>query len=238
MGARYFLCEVIIMNERILVDFSCLFDTDYGSVLYLMYKSKKEQFFEEGYKDWTEFYLKCRVITRDKINPLTCLLKPEYASTADKLYEQLLTNKWNDVLVLSPQTDIIRLLHTLYGSKDNRVNVICRNQTEIHFIKYIKWNSMVYENVNMDDYSWLFFHDLDASLDRFNDKLVNKVIYIYHHKPNFLSYRELVPNISLMPYVKSNKIKTISPYRDFEIPPDIIINDMEVTRNGKVFSIK
>lgn len=226
------------MNDEkfILADFSCLFDTDYGATAFLMYKGNNK-YFLDGYDKWTEFYLHCRILARDMMNPLTCLLKEEYLSSADNIYNELLDKQWNNVLRVSPQTDIVKLINKIYGSNGS-VKVLCRNKMEAdHINKYTKWDTII-DDIDITNSSYLFFHNLDSSIARFDESLQAKIIYIYHHKPNFMNYREMIPNISLMPYTRANEIKVIQPYKDIVIPQEIEIHDMEVSNNGKVYSIK
>lgn len=223
-------------TQNICVDFSCLFDTDYGVIGYLIYSCPKSVYFLQGYRDWTEYYAKCKILSRMKISPLSALLKEEYQDQADNLYKEILDKHWTKILNLTKQTNILKLINQTYDQSGYRITVKCRNELECnHIKKYVnKWDTII-ENDNKE-YFCYFIHDLDSRLVELG-KLNGKSIYIYYHKPNFLNYKEKIPNNSLMPYALTNIIKIISPY-DIVFPYDMTPLDMEVEGNGATYSIK
>lgn len=222
----------------ILIDFPCLFDTDYGVVSYLMYTYEHSKYFLDGYRDWTDYFLKCKLLSRDLINPLTALLKPEYEKHADNLYKEIKEKHWEDILKLSIQTDIVRLLYKVYNYAGYKITVNCRNTLESDMInQYVSdWNTVI--EGNLDDKFFCFFvHDL---LERAEDilKLQAKTIFIYYHKPNCASYKAKLILPVVCPAMLINDFRLISPYNDVVFPEDMTPNDVEVIYDGKQYKLK
>lgn len=115
--------DIDLRIKLIMVDFSAMFDTDFGTVKYLISQYPKSNFFYPYCKDWTDYFIKCKVITRSDINPITILLKDEYKDQADGLYKELQEKHWNDVLKLSNQTDIVKLINATYRTVPNNNRV-------------------------------------------------------------------------------------------------------------------
>lgn len=223
-------------TQNICIDFSCLFDTDYGVVGYLVYSCPNSVYFLQGYKDWTVYYAKCKVLSRMKMSPLSALLKEEYQDQSDILYKEVLDKHWDKVLKLSSQTNVLKLVYQIYDQSGYKITVKCRNELEKdHIKKYVnKWDVII--DKDDKEYFCYFIHDLDSRLSELG-LFGGKSIYIYYHKPNFLNYKEKIPNNSLMPYALSNTFKIIAPY-DIKFPYDMTPLDMEVESNGTIYNIK
>lgn len=221
--------------EQILVDFPMLIDTDTGSIIYLIQQYPRSKFFQNDCKDWTLYFAKCKILSREKINPLTVLLKDEYLDQADNLYEELQCRHWDEVLKLSPQTDIIRLINSMYKQSGYRITVNCHSTKEQFLLEKLKpdWKY----DIDADDakkYFCLFFHDLDKRIKM--KHLNGKTIYIYEHKPNFINFKQKVLKESIINIAPTNKISTIGPYHDFAFPKDCDMtpNDVEVELDDSI----
>lgn len=222
----------------ILIDFSCLFNTDLATIAFMMkYYSNSVYFLPEA-KDWTMYFTKCKVLTRDKINPLTILLKEEYIDQADNLYNEILSNHWDEILTNSPHTDVLDLVYGTFEYTGYNITVNCRNEQEVQYIKRRspKWNTEIHKMV-IDKYFCIFMHDLDMDLKEMRP-LVGKCIYIYYHKPNFLNYKLKVPNATLAPFSLYNEFKIIDPDAKLVLPYDMTENDLEVNEHGKEYRAK
>lgn len=224
--------------KDILVDFSCLFDTDYGTLGYLIYHYPKSKYFLDGYKDWTVYFTKCKVISREDINPLTAILKPEYIDQAKNLYDEIFRLHWEEVLRISPQTDIVKVIYKVYHYAGYNITVNCRNELETNWVKshVSDWSTVVQSKLE-NKYFCFFLHDAVKKVAELK-KLEAKCIYVYLHKPNFINYKERVMHVPLIPLILRNEFKFISPYKDFEFPEDMTPTDMEVNYDGKSYKIK
>lgn len=222
----------------ILVDFSCLFDTDYGTVGYMSYKYAKSKYINPEVPYWTEYFAKCKILSREEINPLTIILKEEYKDQADNLYQELKEKCWKDVLKVSQQTDVLALIHGTFEYTGYSVTVNCNTQEEADYIKQIvpKWDTVI-DQTKIDKFFCIFMHDMVKDLLTMKP-MAGKSLYIYYHKPNFLNYKEHVPHQILAPFAPVNSIKIINPYKDIKFPYDMTPNDMEVKENGKEYRIK
>lgn len=222
----------------ILIDFSCLYDTDLGCMYFMMKNYSNSAYIIPEAKGWTEYFAKCKLVTREKINPLTILLKEEYIDQADNLYQEIFTDHWEEVLNLTSKTDVLDLVYGTFEYAGYNITINCRNELEEQFIKknIPKWNTVI-DKKYVDKFFCVFIHDLDKSLS-YLEPLVGKCIYIYYHKPNFLNYKQKVPNITLAPYSLSNEFRIIDPYSKLTLPYDMTENDLEVNEHGKEYRAK
>ena len=85
-------------RKNTLIDFSMLFDTDIGCCLYLYDKAKKD-FFEPYIYKATYEYIRYMVLCRKEKNPIRFMFKDEYKKNADSIYDKLLENKWDKVII-------------------------------------------------------------------------------------------------------------------------------------------
>lgn len=223
-------------EKNIFVDFDTLFDTAYGSAKYILSKYPNSKYIIRDAYSWTPYFLKCKVLTRDDFNPITVVLKEEYKDQAETLYEELRTRHWDEVLSKSPHTDIIRLINSGYGEYGYTIYVNCSHLSEQMLMERIKrdWKS----EMDIDDakrFFSMFIYNVDTLMDRVKN-VDGKSLYIYYHKPNFINYKEQIPNESVLPLGMTNTIVFIEPYRNLIIPDDCDMtpNDLEVDLNGSI----
>lgn len=227
--------EDIVKN--IIIDFPTIFDTDFGTIAYMCYHYGKSKYIKEECKDWTPYFTKCKLLTRKDINPLSILLKDEYIDNADNLYKELLDSKWDDILKLSPITDVMNLVYSLYDYIGNTVTVKCRNEEEVKYIKEnVKdWESMIGDE-DTDKYFCYFIYDLCERVKHLTGIRL-KTIYVYYHAPNMINFKEGILKQDAVG-ILDNNIKLIVPYRGLVLPYDMTPDDMEVVVNGKEYSAK
>ena len=227
-------------NNKMLLDYSSLVDTDFGTVVYLIRHCSNSKYFKEGYKDWTDYFIQCLVLSRKHMNPLSAILKEEYWDQMDPLYEEILHNHWKEVLHLSHITDISKLIRRTYNYAGYQISVNCRNELEVDTLKELRsdWKGII--NAGSDrDYFFYLFHDVDKRLAELGLKIQAKSIYVYYHKPNFMNMKQKILNLSTMFIIRRNIVKIIEPYIGFEFPYDMTPDDVEeVKNNGTNYKIK
>lgn len=206
-----------IKKQHILIDFNMLFDTDLGCIRYLLYTYPNSKFFLNHIKNSTDYFITYSLLTRRDINPLSVLLKPEYIENKDSLYQELVKNKWEDVLKFSEKTDILRLIYSTYKSSGYYITINCLNTLEQFKIEELisEWSTVI-DCTNASKYFCLFIHDI-LDFTKYSN-LDGKCIYIYDHASNFLDYEQRVLSPLALLKSRSNELKIISPYSDFELP--------------------
>ena len=226
-------------EKNILVDFDVLFDTAYSSAKYILKSYPNSKYIIKEAYSWTPYFLKCKIITRDNFNPIDMLLREEYKDQAESLYEELRNRHWDEILRKSPQTDIVKLINTGYADYGYTIYVNCSHLSEQMMIERMKpdWKAEVDIN-NAKPFFSLYIYNIDTIMDRVRN-IDGKSLYIYYHKPNFINYKEQIPNESVLPLGVSNTIAFIEPYRNLTIPDDCDMtpNDMEVDLNDSIKGI-
>ena len=224
--------------KYILVDFSCIFDTDYGVIGFLIYQYKHSKYFVKGYSEWSTYYAKCKILSRPTINPFTAILKEEYFDSADNLYKEVLENHWNKVLRIAPSTDIGKLINQSYQYAGYDITVNCRNELEADRVKQAvpKWHTVIDSKID-NKYFCYFVHDLKSKAEEMN-RLITKNFFIYHHKPNFINYKEEIPIPDIAPAILGNKFRIAKPYNDLVFPYDMTPDDVEVNQDVKSYKAK
>lgn len=205
-------------RKNTLIDFSVLFDTDIGCCLYLYEKSKRD-FFEPYIFNATYSYIKYMVLTRKEKNPIKFMFKNEYKKNADEIYTQLLDKKWEEVVIRSPATDILKLIIGLQMSNIINITINCRNEIEENRILE-KINKEWETKINETDFSHYFIiyaHDVE---DLLNKDLKEKVINLYGYARNYSNKDMSTEALSeyCVLFANTTKFILISPFADFVLP--------------------
>ena len=226
-------------DKLIFVDFDVLFDTAHASAKYILKKYPNSKYIRKDAYEWTPYFFRCKVLTRESFNPIEMILKEEYIDQADSLYEELRSRHWGEILAKSPQTDIVKLINSSYGDYGYTIHVNCSRLEEQTFIERLKQDWRAEMDIdNAKKYFSLFVYNMDTLMDRVSN-IDGKSLYIYYHKPNFVNFKERLLKESVLPLGMSNTIAFIEPYRGFELPDDsdMTPNDMEVDVNDNVTGI-
>ena len=224
--------------KHILIDFPCLYDIDYATIAYVIYSCDNPDYMQLGYKDWTEYFAKCKLVSRPYINPLSAVMKEEYFDQIDRLYQDMLSKHKNTLLKISMPTDILRLVNMTYIDTGYEITVNCTDESEAQLIKETipNWHTVI-NSTDKQKFFCYFFYDIDKRLQEL-PLLEGKSIYLYYIKPNFANFKEQIPTLNCIPYLEHNEFKIISPYVDFALPYDMTPNDLEVKENGKHSKLK
>ena len=212
-----------------LFDFQILCDSDIG--LYRLIKDKyydRDIFDTDLFDSNDEQYLKTVLLTRTHFNPLFIFCKKGVLSNEDmdSLYEQFLNEEYENILKLSPPSDIAKIA-TLSNTirKVVNVTVLIKNEAELKWLqtmnKNLKYIMSDYKDLDISKYDTLYIKDI-YSLLLFKEKsLVNKNI-IY---PKYLFNLETATSKLEVPIVevskkfyKDNTFLSMDPYKDIVVP--------------------
>ena len=206
--------------KKLMVDFDMLYDIDMACVLYLIDNYGKSKYFNDWVYCSNMYHIKYLTLTRTEKNPLSIIFKPEYLNRIDGIYEELLTNKYEEVIKYAGLTDILSVLKgTEESTSSIKVTVNCKNLTDQLQIEAFphtrKWNTVI-ELDDVSGFNAIFVHDIDSIT---NYKGVSgKAIYLYDYALNYEDFFEKKYHPFAVLLSKTNAIKYISPYSNFEFP--------------------
>lgn len=224
-------------TTSILLDFPMLYDIDLSTIKYLLKLYPRSKYFNPYAKQWTDYYMKCLLVTRSVINPISILMKEEYLDQIDGLYKELKDRHWNEILKQSPKLEIVRIIASVYTNIGYSITVNCRNTLEQRFIQQAntEWKT----EIDCDDvspYQCLYIYDMNHSFSHIKS-LDGKSIYVLHIKPNFYNFKECILKEIALLAARSNALNIISQYPNLKLPYDMTPDDMEVKFDGKKYSI-
>lgn len=212
-----------------LFDFQILCDTDLG-----LYRLIKRDFYDRSIFNNYLFdsndlkFIKTMIMCRDKVNPLHIFCKENVMTDEelDNLYEQFLTEEYDNILKLSPPTGIMSIA-SLSNSFDNVVygTVLCKTEQEKQWIeKYDKNLKCIIGNLigfDIKSYDTIYIKEL-YSLTVLKQESIRLKNIIF---PKFLFNLEVgthnveIPLVEISKkYYKNNKFLIVNTYRDIEIP--------------------
>ena len=227
-----------VIGRNILADFSFLFDTDYAVIKYLLNLYHHSKYFIQYAHEWTDYYTRCLLVTRDDINPISILLKDEYKDQAYSLYKEILDEHWDEVLNITPLTKVANVLKLACKDTGYFVTVNCRNVKEQVFVESkVKGWSVDIECSDCRRFGILYVYDCKKSFSSIKN-INGKSIYVLYIKPNYYNFKKHILNESVMLLPPTNVVSDISAYSDLQLPDGITINDVEVKLNGKQYVIK
>ena len=153
------------------VPFNMIVDTDLGLWKLIQDQYPNTNFFYQGliYERDLNF-MKYFMVSRLDKNPLKSLMKPDYISQADSLYDEFMDTKYDEILKLSENTGIFELICRSKGVNDiMRFTVLCKDQREVdevlkRFSRYkVKVSTIIYEDlkkVDISSYGSIYIKDI------------------------------------------------------------------------------
>ena len=153
------------------VPFNMIVDTDLGLWKLIQDQYPNTNFFYQGliYERDLNF-MKYFMVSRLDKNPLKSLMKPDYISQADSLYDEFMDTKYDEILKLSENTGIFELICRSKGVNDvMRFTVLCKDQREVdevlkRFSRYkVKISTIIYEDlkkVDISSYGSIYIKDI------------------------------------------------------------------------------
>ena len=153
------------------VPFNMIVDTDLGLWKLIQDQYPNINFFYQGliYERDLNF-MKYFMVSRLDKNPLKSLMKPDYISQADSLYDEFMDTKYDEILKLSENTGIFELICRSKGVNDvMRFTVLCKDQREVdevlkRFSRYkVKVSTIIYEDlkkVDISSYGSIYIKDI------------------------------------------------------------------------------
>ena len=179
--------------NNILIDYDLLFDEDYGIRQIILDKYRDNECFKiEMLTKTDKITLNGILSSREDKNPLSIMLKSEYMDSKDSLYEEFRTQLGDEIINLSPKTDIVSTLKMLNLTGEVNVNILCKKLSQKQNIKEkitnMNYNIILYEDKKIDikNYDSLYIKSYDV-LDMTTLPKA-KTIYVADYRFNSLEY--------------------------------------------------
>lgn len=181
-----------IAND-ILIDYDLLFDEDYGIRQIILDKYRNNDCFKiEMLSNTDRITLNGILASREDKNPLSIMLKTEYMDSKDSLYEEFKKYLDDEIIKLSPKTDLVSTLKMLNLTGEVNINVLCKKISQKQNIKEkitnMDYNIILYEDEKIDikNYDSLYIKFYDV-LDMITFPKA-KNIYVADYRFNSLEY--------------------------------------------------
>ena len=203
-------------------EFETLVDIDLGLLIYIQLNFAGSNYFIPQVMKADNYVLRSLLLTRDKVNPLSVIIKDEYMDSIDNLYNEILDSKFLDIANISPPLATFKLYRTLCKT-DGLVDafIICMNEKQASFLngvdKRMKTTTDGY-NTKLYQVDALYVKVFDLIYKYKN--LVKKSIYIMDYDFNIEPNRkDRIPKLDLARLLgATNNIYIVAPYHNFNNP--------------------
>lgn len=224
------LAKLDLKRKSLFFDFRMLFNVDLGILLYLLKYYPKSKYFHPYIEQYTIYFLKLQLLVRTVKNPISIFAKDEYKNSLDLVYKELIESHYEEILSITPYTDIFPFIYTTAKSNGYHVIVNCNNELEADKIKKFKidYFKIVLNKDNIEKYNNIYIYDIEEILKY--KGLAAKSIYIYDQALNFKDYIKREPHPLTILASKINEIQYITPYSNFVFPKEYKFQ--EVNNNG------
>lgn len=206
---------------KILMPFNVLIDTDMGLWNLIQFDYRNDIFFLKGMLDMSDTHKKYFMITRDNRNPLMTILSEPDETLANDFYSQFMDKEYDQILKLSPNTDVCKILDIMKKSKSNiiRLTILCKDEKEKEIVlsRKLGHDSIVvgdFSSISISDYGTIFIKDIE-DLGKFRH-IEGKTIYVANYGFNILMDKDninpVLPLDILEKYAGENEFYVYSVY--------------------------
>ena len=215
---------------RCVTTFDAMVDVDLGLVRLVLDEFNNPEFLIEGIEKIKYNLTTLRVLLadRDLENPLSIILKPELEEHFDSLRDQFFDAYYEEILSLSGETSVARLLATASMTQQlTESTVYCKTQTEIDYINKLNVGvkAVLVSGTPLPSEGYSSFYLKKMSDVTLFESIRGKSITVMEYKFN-LDHDPSVFNMHLPKdeYLKlvgeSNSIYTIPVYPGLELPEE------------------
>lgn len=212
-------------GNNALIDFDSIVDTDLAILRLVQIKYANEKYMKRNILHADDYLLKCELLLRKDPNPLSIVFKEEYQSSAKDVFEDLITNHYDEILEHSDPTAIFGLMQTYKKTSGViRCTVLCKNSHQEQYIKSIDKEivtTISNGNINVKPYDSIFIKNYATALTF--DNLEGKSIFVSNYSFNLEDNKRTVMLLSISVFVTDvNKVYLIDPYINFKLPEKIV----------------
>lgn len=201
--------------------FEVLIDTDVGLWNLISSEYKNEIFFLPGMLKLSDSHRKYFMVVRENRNPLMTLVSEPSQELADDFYSQFMEKEYDNILSLSPNTDVCKVLDLMRKSNSSiiRLTILCENekQKELILRRNLMHDNIIVSDkssISLSEYGTMFVKDV-SDLDKYRI-VEGKTIYVANYGFNILMDPEnvnpLLPVEVLEKYAGQNEFFVYSVY--------------------------
>lgn len=174
-----------------MIPFNMIVDTDIGLfAIILKYYLDPKVFNESFFKDRKIVDLIHILYNREKENPLYLCINQGYEDSCDSLYEELIVDKYAEILQLSVKTEFYKLIRSFNLQRDISLTIVCDRQEEIDLLKAEEVtrdnNIVLYDDLSVNDiikFNQFYFKYIQDA-NGYVKYLIDKSIYFANYKFN------------------------------------------------------
>lgn len=174
-----------------MIPFNMIVDTDIGLfAIILKYYLDPKVFNESFFKDRKIVDLIHILYNREKENPLYLCINQGYEDSCDSLYEELIVDKYAEILQLSVKTEFYKLIRSFNLQRDISLTIVCNRQEEIDLLKAEEVtrdnNIVLYDDLSVNDiikFNQFYFKYIQDA-NGYVKYLIDKSIYFANYKFN------------------------------------------------------
>lgn len=180
-------------SMNVLIPFDLIVDIDMGLAKLIYFQYNNKDFFNTQYIE-NDNLIKQLLLFREEENPLHEIYKyPDDFKTINDLYQQFMTKEYKNILSVSNNTDLIKLLFVSNMNKDKLViiTVLCKSQDEVNILaeRNIPCEIIIEPDkskIDLSKYQSIYVKNL-KDLDLYNDKqLYSKNIFVANYGFNVM----------------------------------------------------
>lgn len=212
--------------NNVLFEFDSIIDTDIGAIRLLLRDYSNPKYINPITSKDSFYTMLVFLKIRKEMNPLLRYLKPEYHSSADAIYNEIMEEHYSEVLELSMHTGLYALVPLFMATPNAsiKVTILCKNETQKQYIKSInkEWTCRLVnsDDFDMDNYDSIYIKDFPHIMDY--KKLYKKNIYICDYEFNVdYVYEDKIPKAVIAILVGSvNRLAIIEVYPYITMPSE------------------
>lgn len=212
------------------IEYEVIMDTDLAIVMTLIPKIKNPNMFNDLTRTVVDSpsKLKNLLLFRTDKNPLSAILNEKYKDSFGSILHELENSYEDEIINNTRPNDILLYVSTMQFNKDLIRNIIiCNNNKQKDRVrKFIGEDIEILTTpiTDMKDYDCLFVKYTDNFYNYTN--LQAKHLYIYNARFNLKEGYKYTDSTLIL--TKTNRIRTIDPYKNLRVP-----NCMEENKNGR-----
>lgn len=206
---------------KILMPFDVLIDIDVGLLNLIQFDYRNDIFFLPGMLDISDTNKKYFMVNRQYRNPIMSILSEPSDDLANDFYNQFMDKEYEQILNLSPNTDVCKVLEVMKKSKSNiiRLTILCKNDNEKNIIlkRHLNYNDIIIgdpSTISLSDYGTIFVKDIN-DLDKYRH-IEGKTIYVANYGFNVIidpnNINPVLPISILDKYSSQNEFYIYSVY--------------------------
>lgn len=212
-------------SSSLLFMFDSIVDIDLNMILFLKKNYQSSSYLDPDIiKNNDLNFFKAILIKREDKNPISLIIRDQFANSAANLYYEIITEKYKDILYLdTPLLAFGILLCNINKAGEFHPTVVCKNEHEIQYIKALVPNvkTISEEKVNLDHYDSIYVKDFADCIrfDKYESKLKGKNIYILNYDFNLEQGERGILKFEIFEKIpQSNKLSLVDPYTNFKMP--------------------